>query len=212
MQVSVTEAHRLTGVARSTIYKDIDAGKLSVSQDARGRKRIMVAELQRVYGELDLGDTRDPSESERDGAGGAERSRRDTPLQNDQVAVLQERIESLRGKVEDLDDLIGDLKTERTRSRELYEEHIEGLREALAKAQDGYNTATKLLEDKSSPGGAGGLEKTVRALESRLENQERAAKSRTEREDKILRQNRMLKQALDQERSKSKSFFKKLFG
>ncbi|MCP4306942.1 MAG: hypothetical protein GY788_19100, partial [bacterium] len=49
-----------------------------------------------------------------------------------------------------------------------------------------------------------------KALEARLANQEKAEKDREEREEKILRQNKLLRNALKEERSRG--FFKKLFG
>lgn len=49
-KVSVIEATKLTGISKTTIYGDMDKGILSFELDIKGRKRVDVAELQRVYG------------------------------------------------------------------------------------------------------------------------------------------------------------------
>lgn len=48
-KVSVAEAAQLTGKSVKTIYRHIDTGKLSSSQDDNGSKSIDISELQRVY-------------------------------------------------------------------------------------------------------------------------------------------------------------------
>lgn len=53
-KVSVSEAAKLTGKSVKTIYRHIDTGKLSSSQNDNGSKSIDVSELQRVYGHLEL--------------------------------------------------------------------------------------------------------------------------------------------------------------
>lgn len=49
-KVSVIEATKLTGTSKTTIYSDMEKGILSFELDLKGRKRVDVAELQRVYG------------------------------------------------------------------------------------------------------------------------------------------------------------------
>ena len=49
-KVSVIEATKLTGISKTTIYSDMEKGILSFKLDIKGRKRVDVAELQRVYG------------------------------------------------------------------------------------------------------------------------------------------------------------------
>ena len=99
-------------------------------------------------------------------------------------------------------------RKERERERELLKTQIESLQESLKTSPEGHNRATLLLENQQ--GGVGEWEKSIKALEVRLANQEKAEKERGQREEKILRQNRALKKALDEE--KSKGFFKKIFG
>ena len=50
--VSITEATRLTGKSRATLYRMISKGALSATQSDSGEKIIDVAELMRVFGEL----------------------------------------------------------------------------------------------------------------------------------------------------------------
>ncbi len=222
MNVSITQAHKMTGVARSTIYKDMDEGKLSFTENGRGKREIMVSELQRVYGEIDQTALNKKTKKAKDTetsenvAGVVERSETTKQGQPDQIAVLQERILSLKGTVEDKDTFIDDLKSERQKSREMYEEQLEGMKKSLDKAQDGYNHITKLLEDKTSEG-TGDWGKTMKALESRISNQEKAEKERQEREQKLLDENKRIKQAYSKQKreleaEKNKPFFKKLFG
>ena len=57
----------------------------------------------------------------------------------------------------------------------------------------------------------------MKALESRIANQEKAEKERQEREQKLLDENKRIKQAYSRQKKeleaeKNKGFFKKLFG
>lgn len=51
-KLSISEAHRATGKARSTIERHIADGVLSAEKNESGRAFIDVSELQRVYGEV----------------------------------------------------------------------------------------------------------------------------------------------------------------
>ena len=48
-EVTISEAVGLTGVSESTLRRDIKSGKVSSHKDAKGHRRIDIAELQRVY-------------------------------------------------------------------------------------------------------------------------------------------------------------------
>ena len=87
--VGVTEAARLTGKGRQTIYRAIEAGTLSATRDAHGRATVDVAELERVYGPLGCPEaSRDaPSEALADDTG--------------RLAVLEERVRQLEERVQD---------------------------------------------------------------------------------------------------------------
>jgi len=53
-KVSVAEAAKLTGKSIKTIYRHIDTGKLSSSQNNNNSKSIDTSELQRVYGSIKI--------------------------------------------------------------------------------------------------------------------------------------------------------------
>lgn len=53
-KVSVAEAANLTGKSAKTIYRHIETGKLSSSQNDNGSKSIDISELQRVYGDIKI--------------------------------------------------------------------------------------------------------------------------------------------------------------
>lgn len=51
-KLSVTEAVKVIPQSESTLRRDLRSGKVSFETDPKGRKRIDIAELQRVYGSL----------------------------------------------------------------------------------------------------------------------------------------------------------------
>lgn len=51
-KVGLAEAARLAGKQRSTILRAIQSGRLTDHRDSHGRRRVDVAELERVYGPL----------------------------------------------------------------------------------------------------------------------------------------------------------------
>ena len=79
--LTVTQAARTVGVARSTVYDHLRTGKLSATRNAAGERRIDTSELARVYGSV--GPTTQPDVG--------------NPTPPD-VAVLQAKIESLEAQ------------------------------------------------------------------------------------------------------------------
>ncbi len=95
--------------------------------------------------------------------------------------------------------------------RDTLEEQIDYLRTKLDDANIETRKLTALITDQNKKeSGVGDWEKSIKALEARLANQEKAEKEREEREEKILRQNKILRKALKEEQSRG--LFKKLFG
>lgn len=208
MYVSISKGAKLTGVARSTIYKDIEDGKLSIEHNARGKKEIHIAELERVYGKVDIStDTEDDLSS--DVSSVVERSSAGMTKSGDQLAVLQERLEAQKSLANNYEKTIEMIREERERERRQFQSQLESLEKALEKSQDGQNKLTLLLEHKESEG-AGDWKKAMKAVEARVANQEKENKEERERAQKILRQNQQLKKALEAE--KNKSLWQKLFG
>jgi len=225
MQVSISKAHKMTGVARSTIYKDIDEGKLSCTTDARGKKTIIVSELQRVYGDVQINDIEQSKSKQKvsqNVAGDGKRSQTTFSSDTNQVAVLQERIEALTSKVHSKDEYIDDLKEERRQSKNMFEERIGEAQDNLKSAQAQAEKVTLLLENKSKgQGGNSEWQKSFKALEERISNQEAARlkelEKATERENKRdaereekAQKLKELEEALKLE--KAKSFLHKILG
>ena len=191
MKVSITKAAQLSGVSRTTLYTDMNSGKVTFHIEGKNKKTIDVSELERVYGSLNIVDG--PKVSNDVKAEQPNLTNSNQPLT--ELAVLRERAALSEKHKEEM--------------KAQYEARIESLEESLSKAQDGYNSVTKLLEHKESDG-EGNWEKAMKGIEARVANQENEAKEEKQRAQKILRQNHALKKALDAE--KNKSFFQKLFG
>ena len=79
--VTIAQAARTAGVARSTIYSHLRSGKLSATRTPTGERRIDTSELTRVYGPVGPTTQSDVVSS--------------TPLD---VAILQTRIEALEAQ------------------------------------------------------------------------------------------------------------------
>ena len=130
MKVSVTKAAKLADVSRTTLYNDMDKGKLSFHKTGKNKKQIEISELERVYGPLQLNDNKESSSvkaeqnltksSEQDASGLME------------LAVLREKLEIY--------------ESERKREREQLEGRINQLEETLKKSQENQNNTIRLLE------------------------------------------------------------------
>lgn len=207
MKYSISEAARIVGVTRKTLYKHIEKRQISIEKDDNERPVIDASELIRVYGDQcrfdaaspSAGDTELPTEEGRpytdvdtlrSGASG------DTV----ETAVLRKELEMLQKQIR--------------AEKDGYEEQIDYLRTKLDDALGETRKLTALLTDQSTTrrnDGAGeGWDKTLKALENRIANQEQSAKNEKEERQKILRQNHALKKALEAE--KSKTLWQRLFG
>ena len=51
-KLSITQAVKIIPVSESTLRRDLKSGKVSFEADTKNRKRIDIAELSRVYGQL----------------------------------------------------------------------------------------------------------------------------------------------------------------
>lgn len=99
MRMNINQAAKAVGVARSTLYRDIQEGKVSVGKDGRGKPYVDVAELERAYGSVTLSDT---SETVANGqAGTHQKDKKDSALQREH-GLLREQIELLRSERDDL--------------------------------------------------------------------------------------------------------------
>ncbi|MYG07127.1 hypothetical protein F4167_11020, partial [Candidatus Poribacteria bacterium] len=59
-KLTLTESVSVIRVSESTLRRDLKSGKVSFETDERGRKRIDVSELTRVYGQLNTGEASEP--------------------------------------------------------------------------------------------------------------------------------------------------------
>ena len=93
---SVTEAAKLAGVTRRTIYRHIKAGKLSASVTGSDNTIIETSELLRVYGVLSQ------PEPEQVSTGSHENQPEYVTLLLAEMSQLREQISSLTSKVNEL--------------------------------------------------------------------------------------------------------------
>lgn len=204
MKVTITKAAKMAGVSRNTIYNDIDSGVLSYTSNARNKKLIDVSELARVYENVDL-DENKPKEKTYENVEKRPELIKPPSKQDISAQVMQERLKANERSLEVLTE-------ERERERQNYESRLESLESALSKAQDGYNSVTKLLEDqRSKESEVGGWEKAIKTLESRISNQETALKAELD-ETKKRAQNQISRYKQELEKEKNKSLWQKLFG
>ena len=87
--LTIAQAARTAGVARSTIYSHLQSGKLSATRTPAGERRIDTSELARVYGPV----------------GHTTQSAALSPTSPD-IAILQARIEALEAQNKLLQDVV----------------------------------------------------------------------------------------------------------
>ena len=179
-----SEIHRITGKSRTTIKKHLENGKLSSTQDNDGNTVVDASELIRAYGEENC--DFEFANADRAEAAPQKTHQKETPKTNDTKDI----------EIKYLEKII-----------ENHEQEKESLKESLKLSQEGHNRATMLLEDES--GGAGDIEKGMKALEARVANQEQAQKEILKAKDEAEKKLQRYKRALRAERNKS--FFQKLF-
>jgi len=214
-QVSITEAAKMAGVSRATIYNDIDSGTLSFETGPKEKKMINVSELQRVYKTLK---SPDDSNDSKDVEKRQERQNEQNSGAGGQVAVLQERLEAEKKRSEHLEEMLKKEQEERKRERETAKQFEEYMKEQLANQGDSIKNFTRLLEDQrgaKSNDDQDELKETVQALKKEIEDQKEEARKKEEARRQALkkRQEEMeKKKAEEEEAEKNKPFFKKLFG
>lgn len=187
MKLTLGQAAKEIGLSKTALSNAIKSGRLSAKKSDVGSYEIDPAELFRVYPPKPVNEdvnltTLDPEKNNVNGV-------------NEQVLTAQ--LTGHKRLLEEKDKQIEWLIREKEKIEELLSEQTEQAKRI-----------TLLLENRSNGGGE--WEKSIKALEARLANQEKAEKKREEREEKILRQNQALRKALQEERSRG--VLKKLFG
>ncbi len=194
MKYSISEASRIVGVTRKTLYKHIKNKPISVDKDENDRPIIDASELVRVYGDRCRFNNEEVNRKTEEGI---QPSTKVSISDAIEVAVTQKELEML--------------KLQMSSERDTFEEQIDYLRTKLDDANSETKKLTALITDQTIKDvRAGEWEKSIKALEARLANQEKAEKNREEREEKILRQNKALRKALQEERSRG--LLRRLFG
>jgi len=99
MKLSISQAAKQYEVSRNTIYDNIKDGTISAENDERGRKRIDVSELDRVYPKRQNKTSRN-----------VQLEQTETLKTVSNNSVLQKEIDLLRERLADKDEVIGDLR------------------------------------------------------------------------------------------------------
>ena len=112
--VGLNEASRLTGVHKTTITRDVKAGRLSYTIDERGNKRYQVADLDRLYRVSGNGATTTTSSD----TGNNDRLRPlvatdATTPESVELAVLKERLSAREDTIRRLENQVEELRTDK---------------------------------------------------------------------------------------------------
>src|SRR5438477_9412076 len=99
-RLNVSQDAKAVRKARSTINRDIDHGKVSVTRNGKGQPFIEIAELERVYGTVDIETLAEPVQFGHHG----------TPKNDNSDSVLTKEIQLLRERLDDKDGVIDDLR------------------------------------------------------------------------------------------------------
>lgn len=201
MKLTLGQAAKEAGISKPSLSAAIKKGKLSASKNESGVYEIDPAELFRAY----------PKKTNTNSKANGEALPSPNPVS----------LAGFTGKSEgkELLNLLlaehGKLTEEKQASIKRLEQEKEALREDLEAQREQTKRITLLLENRSD--GAGEWQQSIKALEARIANQEKAEKERKEREQRILQQNKQLKEAYKKQKKeleteKNKSWFKKLLG
>lgn len=197
MLVSPTKALKLYKVSKPTIYSDMKSGKLSFTKDDRGKRKINVAELDRLYDQREEGTGKGKTKN---GKNDNEKTFSNGKGEGS-TAALKEEIRSIREELLKLH--------EQEKSR--LEDQIEMLKEQVEEARKDKNNYMRLLEDHSKSGQKSEEDKKIEILGKTLEkfvNQEEERQKRIEERRKKRDELRRLKE----EEEQSRGFWSKLFG
>ena len=190
MWLSPTKAVKMYNVSKPTLYADMKDGSLSYKMNDRKKRKINVAELDRLY------DKRDSEE----GASSSKTVKENSSLTETNVSKrkLEQKLEQAHAKIaESQEREITALKNQ----IENQKEQIELLNKNLNKALD----VTALLEDKREGQGAKEVERDTK-LEM-LENQISRLTAKSERQAALDK-----KRIQELEKENAKSWFQKLIG
>ena len=193
MYVSPTKAVKMYQVSKPTLYEDMKSGKLSYEINDRKKRKINVAELDRLYEKRTVGQGASASKSVK---------------QNPSLTVSNDSERQLEKELAEIREKLGESQNQQIKALQeqiaQQQDHIERLNQSLNKALD----ITALLEDKREGQGAKESEREskIAKLEARLEQ----LTADTERQAVQNKKHRRRIAELEQE--KAKGFFERLFG
>ena len=126
MKFNLNQAAKAVNIARSTLYRDINNGKVSITKDAKGKSFIDVSELERVYGAVTLNDTEESVPAIHNA------TLDNTRLYEQEISLLREHIDILKDERDDLRKRLDDESSERKKLTLLLTHQTE-MKEAKAK-------------------------------------------------------------------------------
>ena len=103
--LTLTEASRATGIARSTLYGYIQRGKLSVTSHPRGGRGVDTVELQRVFGPLK--ETGAPQDTPVERAETAKKQVDSSRKRDEVVELLHQQVKLLEQELADVKERLG---------------------------------------------------------------------------------------------------------
>ena len=203
--LSMTEAANMVGLTRPTFYRKAKYLGLSTVTD-QGKRKVDVSELIRVFGS-DV-KIRQKNDNSTDRASNEKLSKLSKSTSNSS--------NSEQTASEDFDNQIRIIKLEAELDIEKAlrieaKEQVEYLKEQIqVEKEEKRNMGLQITDQRERADRVGTWEKSIKAMESRIANQEQESKERNQREQKLSKQNQVLRKALQEE--KSKGLFGKLFG
>lgn len=121
-KLNITQAAHAVGKHRSTLQRHIKDGTLSVEKDGTGNPVIDVAELQRVYGHVEIATDATPTQMR-------QMQQSDAPQNNSEIRVLEVKLEALererdaaRREVQEERDRHSETKAEKARLFDMLEQ------------------------------------------------------------------------------------------
>lgn len=103
MLITITQASKLVGKARKTIYAHAKVGKVSLSKFSDGKTAIDTSELYRVYGDLKENVTPNPLRNEENVTSGNTVFDVLTELKNEN-SLMREEMQKLREEIKNLNN------------------------------------------------------------------------------------------------------------
>ena len=194
--VTMAKAAELVGMKRPTFYRKVKELNVSTAIDDTTRKKMVdVSELMRVFGDdfkLNQSEQKPVSKASVD--------------KNKAV----QSVDSGQGNEIEIIKLKSELEKEKA-LRQVSEETVDYLKQQIESEKDEKKKLNLLLTDQREKTGQGDAwAETLKKLEERIANQEKATEEKSKRETEALAKQKELEEALELE--KHKSFLHKLFG